>query len=370
MRLSESTERALEACQDAVLAPELWPAALQRLSDSFGASSTVLLPVDSPTTRAPISTEHFEFDALWHRNQSHAPCVFTRKAPCKLGLPYVIEQQIVSPEERKREPYFHETARVGDRDWWAEVCFPVAGKQWCLALYRSAELGPFTHEDGRYLALAGSPLSRIVSSAERFAQRQVSSTLSALEQLNSPALVIDWRGMVRGVNSHAEALLCDDFRLVAGRPTASDRESNRRLQDLIAAVRNAERGGVPDYNQVVINREYRPWLLVEAMPVTSFGSDMFGDGRAVLLLTDLTVPLVTDQTLLAVVFGLTAAEAKMAARIAQGSGIDEAAAALHISRETARSQLKAVFLKTSTRRQAELAAVLNRLRPFSARTSG
>jgi hypothetical protein len=191
LRPSESTERALEACQDAVLAPELWPAALQSLSDSFGASSTVLLPVDSPTTRAPISAEHFEFDALWHRNQSHAPCIFTRKAPCKLGLPYVIEQQIVSPEEREQDPYFHETARVGDRDWWAEVCFPVADKQWCLALYRSAELGPFTHEDGRYSALAGSRLSRILGSAERFAQRQASSTLSALEQLNSAALVID-----------------------------------------------------------------------------------------------------------------------------------------------------------------------------------
>ena len=368
MRLSESTERALEACQDAVLAPELWPAALQSLSDSFGASSTVLLPVDSRTTRAPMSAEHFEFDALWHRNQGHAPCIFTRKAPCKLGLPYVIEQQIVSPEERAQDPYFRETARVGHRDWWAEACFSVAGKQWCLALYRSAELGPFTHEDGRYAALAGSRLSRIVGSAERFAQRQVSSTLSALEQLNSAALVIDSLGVARGLNGYAEALLCDDFRLVAGRPVASDRDSNRRLHDLIAAVRHAERGGVAGYNHVVVNRDYRPWLLIEAMPVTSFGSDMFGDGRTVLLLTDLTVPLVTDQTLLAVVFGLTAAEAKMAARIAQGNSIDEAASALRISRETARTQLKAVFLKTSTRRQAELTALLGRLRPVQPRS--
>jgi DNA-binding CsgD family transcriptional regulator len=112
-----------------------------------------------------------------------------------------------------------------------------------------------------------------------------------------------------------------------------------------------------------------PWLLVEAMPVTSFGSDVFGDGRAILLLTDLTVPLVTDQTLLAVVFGLTAAEAKMASRIAQGNNIDEAARAVGVSRETARTQLKAVFQKTSTKRQAELVAVLGRLRPVRARSS-
>jgi hypothetical protein len=137
----------------------------------------------------------------------------------------------VSPEEREQDPYFHETARVGDRDWWAEVCFPVADKQWCLALYRSAELGPFTHEDGRYSALAGSRLSRIVGSAERFAQRQVSSTLSALEQLNSAALVIDSRSIVRGVNSHAEILLCDDFRsLATGRSDARNLIRKRRVR--------------------------------------------------------------------------------------------------------------------------------------------
>ena len=39
-----------------------------------------------------------------------------------------------------------------------------------------------------------------------------------------------------------------------------------------------------------------------------------------------------------------------------------AAASLGVSRETARTQLKAVFAKTNTRRQAELAALVARLR--------
>jgi DNA-binding CsgD family transcriptional regulator len=78
--------------------------------------------------------------------------------------------------------------------------------------------------------------------------------------------------------------------------------------------------------------------------------------------TDLRSPLRPEATQLCAAFGLTVAEAKLAAKLASGSGIDGAAASLGVSRETARTQLKAVFAKTNTCRQAELAALVARLR--------
>ena len=98
------------------------------------------------------------------------------------------------------------------------------------------------------------------------------------------------------------------------------------------------------------------------MPVTAFGSDFFSPGRVILLLTDLRAPLRPEATQLCSAFGLTVAEAKLAAKLASGVGIDRAAASLGVRRETARTQLKAVFAKTNTRRQAELAALVSRLR--------
>jgi DNA-binding CsgD family transcriptional regulator len=53
-------------------------------------------------------------------------------------------------------------------------------------------------------------------------------------------------------------------------------------------------------------------------------------------------------------FGLTRAEAAVTEKIAAGETLAEAASALMISQQTARTQLKAVFRKTNTRRQAEL----------------
>jgi DNA-binding CsgD family transcriptional regulator len=60
-------------------------------------------------------------------------------------------------------------------------------------------------------------------------------------------------------------------------------------------------------------------------------------------------------------FRLTTAEARLASRLATGTSLDHAADALGIARNTARAQLRAVFAKTDTSRQAELVALLARL---------
>ena len=61
------------------------------------------------------------------------------------------------------------------------------------------------------------------------------------------------------------------------------------------------------------------------------------------------------------VFGLSAAEARLAQLLARGESVESAAQMLEIKPTTARSQLAAVFEKTGTRRQAKLVALLSRL---------
>jgi DNA-binding CsgD family transcriptional regulator len=65
-------------------------------------------------------------------------------------------------------------------------------------------------------------------------------------------------------------------------------------------------------------------------------------------------------TLLAGAFGLTPAEARLAAIIAVGGNPGRAAEELKITKATARNHLKAIFAKTGTRRQSELVALLSR----------
>ena len=75
MPLTGRTERALEACHDAILAPTRWPSALQLVGESFGAASCTFYEHDRENSPAPVpmSVGHEAFFDLWVRNQGHAP---------------------------------------------------------------------------------------------------------------------------------------------------------------------------------------------------------------------------------------------------------------------------------------------------------
>jgi DNA-binding CsgD family transcriptional regulator len=381
MSLQVRTERALQACYDALIMPDRWPTALQQLADALDVSSCTFASIGDRPYEPPISTGHYEFTSLWCRNRYHAPCPYTALLQPELlpsqhepahgkALPfvsnYVIDDQVVTADDRKTMAYFHETAGPGKREWWAAGSFAIADRQWCLSVYRDRARGRFSHDEGRYLAKVAPGFGRIVELAEKFEAAKISSALTAFDRLKCPALIIDWDGAVRNLNRLAESILEKDLHLCRGRLIARDPASNRRLQQLVAAILAAAPCEPPTLSQVVINRADAPWLLIDVMPLTALGSDTFNGGRVVLILTDLTKPSVSDSKLLAILFGLTPAEAKLATAIASGIGIDAAAAALRIGRETVKSQLKAVFLKTNTRSQPELVALLGRLRSTKA----
>jgi DNA-binding CsgD family transcriptional regulator/PAS domain-containing protein len=371
MPLSERTERALQDCYDAVLAAERWPQALQLIAESAGASSCTFCFPDDPSVSVPISTEHGEFAELWLRNQPHIPDPHLKlcSRPGRIGRPWLIEDDISTEDSRRIDPYYQETARRGKRDWWASADFSVNGRLCCLVMYRDCDGGPFFPEEGRYFARVGGRLAGIVGVAEKFAAFSLSSTLSVLEQVSSAAIVINDTGRAVGLNQAAENLLGEDFSLVQGRLAARDRESHRRLQRLVmeaiseGRTVSGSRSSLASYPPAIIHREEAPWLLAEAMPLSAFGCDLFGCGRAILLLTDLTSPRRPDAKLLGIVFGLTPGEARLAAKLGSGFGLSDAAGSLGIGLETARTQLKMIFAKTNTDRQAELVRILARLRP-------
>jgi DNA-binding CsgD family transcriptional regulator len=84
-----------------------------------------------------------------------------------------------------------------------------------------------------------------------------------------------------------------------------------------------------------------------------------------LLLLDLSERRPPQSRLLVTSFGLTAAEARLAALIGSGETIERAAEQLGIVTSTARAHLKRVFDKMGVHRQAELVALIARLHGFS-----
>jgi hypothetical protein len=110
MPLSVRTERALEACYDAILSPTRWPEALQLLAESLGGASCTFHvhdPAEAPP-KVPKSTGHERFSDLWERNEQHAPDPHPRRCEsfARAGHASIVEHQIVSDEERRTLPYY------------------------------------------------------------------------------------------------------------------------------------------------------------------------------------------------------------------------------------------------------------------------
>jgi DNA-binding CsgD family transcriptional regulator len=160
-------------------------------------------------------------------------------------------------------------------------------------------------------------------------------------------------------------LFCNEFGIRHGKLWTAASAGLARLDRFMTEIEHSKSTGEPLPAPVMVARDGGPWLLIEAMPVTSASIEIFDGCLAILVVSDVTQPHFTDVALLGLVFGLTAAEARLALALSMGQDLDSAAAAFGVSRQTVRSQLKTIFAKTGWRRQAELVARVAHVRSTS-----
>ncbi|RUW83500.1 response regulator transcription factor [Mesorhizobium sp. M1E.F.Ca.ET.063.01.1.1] len=375
MAANRGIASAIEDCYDAAFEFGRWPRALQNLADSLGVTSCAIRTHDNThpfrsdqrkrTRPTPDSLEHAEFTELWVENARDAPDPHPEREP-RLPKPapyFTVEDEISTPEERKLLPYYQEIARPGHRELWAAVVFPVRRRKWVLSMYRDATRSdPFDTSEADHFLRVAPDLIRIISLAEKIWDVSLDPALAVLDQFNCAAALLDCRGGVTRSNVHADALFGSGLMIRHGRIHAADRESDSSLQRMIGAAVSSARDKAFQSEPAVITRDGSFWLLAEIVPMTSFVHDLFNGGDFLLCFTDPVSERAPPAWLLRHAFQLTPAEARLASSLATGCGIEAASERLAIGHETARTQLRAILDKTGTHRQAELAALLSRLR--------
>lgn len=201
---------------------------------------------------------------------------------------------------------------------------------------------------------APSRVDRLEPSSE---ERQGRNLLNVFDLLACGALLLEASGKVDRLNRSAEGYLGKGLVLIHDRLRAQLRDADVALQRLIADA--VSQGPLtPEQAVVAVPRPERRPLVVHAVHLAAEGDPPW---RAVLVLLDLDQPQKPSEWALRKTFGLTASEARLAIGIAGGYDIKTIAAAYNVQKETLRSQLKAVFAKTGTHRQAELMGLLGRL---------
>lgn len=175
---------------------------------------------------------------------------------------------------------------------------------------------------------------------------------STMADLAVATLILDREGRILRRNAVADRMLGEDPVLgeSGGKLQAGSSSARAEIARLLAAPPAPGEERVIELASEGPSRQAR----VRAVP-----SSAYGDGAWIaLFLAEHAQDLAPSSDILRDRFQLTRAEAALAVHLAQGAMLADAATALDITYNTARSHLRAIFAKTGTHRQVELVTLL------------
>jgi len=180
-----------------------------------------------------------------------------------------------------------------------------------------------------------------------------------LEALGCGGLLLDSQGRVLQTNEKGRRYLGSVMSARHGGEALAS-SSPERVQIALREALRASTEVLPQLETFISvpRRDLRP-LLMRSIPVN--GDPHARGVTTALIILDMEDCPLPDEELLRSVFLLTPAEIRLARKLSCGESLAEVARQSGISVETVRAQLKALFLKTGTRRQGELIALLAHL---------
>ena len=193
----------------------------------------------------------------------------------------------------------------------------------------------------------------------RRTQNARQAALDALDVMPIGVLLVTASGVVLGANRVARGAMASREGVVVGRSGVEFIDGGRRilLQDVIAeAMQPVERNRPTPPLSFSIDRPSGARALSLLVWPVREPKSMPGweEAAAVVFIGDPDHATEISEDRLRALYGLTGAEARVAALLARGYRLDEIAEMLDVAYETTRKHLKQIFGKTSTGRQADL----------------
>ncbi|MEO8277484.1 MAG: helix-turn-helix transcriptional regulator [Thermoanaerobaculia bacterium] len=221
---------------------------------------------------------------------------------------------------------------------------------------------PFQADERDFVRMVGRHIVRSRMLARTLARAEARGRLAtaALDRMAMGVAILDGEGRVAHINPTARKLLEKEsaVEFSGDRMIFVDEAIDRSLRGLRErSIEGSERRRLAvELLRLSRGPQTAP---LEILAVSLEGLDLAEGGAAVaLFLSDSERAGDTPATILRRLYGLTAAEAKVAGEILRGYGIDEAAEHLGLKRETIRTHLKHIFAKVGTTRQADLVRLL------------
>lgn len=198
----------------------------------------------------------------------------------------------------------------------------------------------------------------------RTERRRASAFETAIDLAELGIILLDRRGQLLYENAYVRKILndSDGMRRAGSSIAPCDLADSVRFQ--VAIQHALTRNGASDPDAalqaplVLLRRgEPRRALILTVLPYPRRAVDP-GDAAAIIYVLHPEHDMRRCLTPVYRIYGLTAAESRLVTELVKGSTLVEAAGSMNVSLPTVRAQLKQVFDKTRTNRQAELVKVM------------
>jgi DNA-binding CsgD family transcriptional regulator len=345
------------AFASAAVEPSLWVQAMDVIASETDSAGALLIPLRGAIPNLPASesirkaTEKY-FREGWHARDEQFRCVDTMM---RHGV--ADDFDFSNPEEMKKHPYYQDFLRPVGLRYFAGIKMAAGDDLWCVSIQRTPEQGPFSTAEKERLAALSPRLSSAAALARALGFAAIKGAVEAFEVGGSAIVLVDRCAEVLQVNTAAQALMGTDLRIVERRLSCQDRHATIELDRAIHALLHASTKSALMPPVPLPRRTGRP-VLAYPLKLPIMSTSVLADCQALLVLVDLESRARPPADVLRSSFHLTAAESRLASRMASGETLERVAGDLRICKETARNQLKAVFHKAGVNRQAELVALL------------
>ena len=359
----------LDVVYETAMDPQGWDRALERFAQVFDGTAAVFFVQDQ-------AESSLTFSRLWGRptatlreyEEEFAALDIAIGELIARGPGAVLTEQYLPSKVRQSSRFFSEfRGRWEIERFLGGTIFRDDRRVGILGVQGEASRRPFDDAERVHLQRVLPHVRRAVQLRSQFDVQAESkrSFEEVAESLAVGVLLLNSIGEATFVNASARRVLArqDGLGLVERKLLASSKGDNDRLWRAISAALGVASGDRIDSNDAVhVNRRGSAQAYnVLVLPAGSAGgviSPVFGAANVIVLIGDPDTRLQSPPELLARLYGLTPAEAKLAHAVASGERLETYADRAGIAVSTVRWTLKQIQTKTGCRRQVDLVRLL------------
>lgn len=364
--LADAINRLIGLIYDAALSDVLWPDVLNHIIQSINSQSGLLRVQDLHSKDVGMYITN-GLDPAFSRQYIDHYVHLDTLIPAFVDQPVGTVGQVrgFMPESFYKGEFFNDFALPQGEEHTVGCILKKSSSQIIvLGLHRSDRGGTYNSDELDLFRLLVPHLQRALLVNQRLTQLTTVSNASCeiLHRFPVGIVLVDVAGKPLFVNRQAEAIMASDYGITISnnRIKAAKWSDTQALNKLLFEATRAplRTGG----GLCISNSRLRPSLSVLVTPVgkeqnTGFQLDPPLVAAALIIGTpeqqlDFSIDLLRH------LHGLTRAEARLAAALANGHSLEMMADQFSVSMHTIRCQLKSCFRKTGTNRQAELVKLI------------